>query len=243
MHKFFVNANQIQDGKIVIAGEDVNHIKNVLRLSKGEYAEITVKSEPPKTYLTIYDNEATFSILKENVKTKESNISISIFQGIPKSDKMELIIQKCTELGVNEFVPLELKRCIAKIEGDKKIDRWQKIAEAAAKQSGRDIIPKIHTKITIDELCNIIKNYDLTLVAYENETQKQLKDLLKSQNKANKIAIIIGPEGGFEELEIEKLKNSGASIISLGNRILRTETAPIVLTSIIMYQLGDIGGI
>lgn len=183
--------------------------------------------------------------MEEQDSTNESNISISIVQGIPKADKMELIIQKCTELGVNCFIPLELKRCVAKIEGKdaiKKISRWQKIAEVASKQAIRDKIPVVEPKMKLDEFCKNLSDYDLVLVAYEKERTHTLKNVILQNMQAKNIAIVIGPEGGLEENEIQTLKDAGAKIISLGNRILRTETAPIVLSSILMYELGDIGG-
>lgn len=251
MSKFFVEESQLDlaNNKITICGEDVNHIKNVLRISNGEQIEIGIKSDNPRSFISRIDkiNQENIicSIIEEVHKNKESKILLSIFQGLPKSDKMELIIQKCTEIGAHEFVPLELKRCIVKLEGkdsQKKIVRWQKIAEVAAKQCARDKIPYIKEKINIKQLCEMIKDYDCVIVAYEKENKNMLKDILVKNRDINKIAIVIGPEGGFDEDEISILKNAGANIVSIGNRILRTETAPIVLSSIIMYELGDIGG-
>lgn len=249
MPKFFVDENELdlKNNKITIHGQDVNHIANVLRLKLDDKIEIGVKKDIPESYWTsiieIKQDEIICNIMGKNDISKESNILLTIFQGIPKSDKMEYIIQKGTELGANTFVPLELKRCISKIDGKdaiKKIDRWQKIAESATKQSGRDIIPEVKQKIDLKKLCCEINDYDLVIVAYEQEKDKTLKDVLTTDKKTSKIAIVIGPEGGFEKDEIEMLRNAGASIISLGNRILRTETAPIVLTSIIMYELGGL---
>lgn len=247
MPKFFVNQDDLnlEENTITIHGQDVNHIANVLRLKIDDKIEIGVKKDIPESFFTnikeIKQDKVICDIIQKNDISKESNISLTIFQGIPKSDKMEFIIQKCTELGASDFVPLELKRCIAKIEGKdavKKIDRWQKIAEAATKQSGRDIIPVVKEKTNLKNLCNSINEYDLVIVAYEQEKEYTLKEILTIDKKISKIAIVIGPEGGFEIEEIEMLKTAGASIVSLGNRILRTETAPIVLTSIIMYELG-----
>ena len=163
---------------------------------------------------------------------------------------MELIIQKCVELGVDEITPVNMKRCVIKLDEkgkSKKIDRWKKISQVAAKQCGRDIIPKINEITNIDNLCNLINKYDIVLLAYENEKNKTLKEeLIKikrvKQEKIN-IGIIIGPEGGLDSDEVKKLKESGAKLITLGNRILRTETVAFVLTSIVMYELGDLGGV
>ena len=157
---------------------------------------------------------------------------------------MELIIQKSVELGVKEIIPIEMKRCVVKLnekDQNKKIDRWQKISEVAAKQCGRNIIPKINNVINIKNICNLCENYDIVLVAYENEKENKLKyelEKLKSQNKEQlKIAIVIGPEGGLEENDVNLLKESGAKVITLGNRILRTETVALNMISIIMYEL------
>ena len=159
---------------------------------------------------------------------------------------MEYIIQKCTELGIKEFTPLELKRSIVKIDSkneEKKLKRWQSIAEVAAKQSKRNFIPKVNKIYNIKNIYEIIKNYDIVLVPYENEETNSLKKEISNIKKNNiKIAVIIGPEGGFEENEILELKKLNAKIISLGKRILRTETVSIVISSILMYCLGDLGG-
>lgn len=249
MQRFFVEENQIntQEKTIQIIGEDVNHIKNVLRCKIGEQIEICSKQKN-EAYLCEISN------IKECIETKilqvlennkESNLHINIVQGLPKSDKMELIIQKGTELGVKEFTPLALKRCVVKIDSkdeEKKISRWQKQAEVAAKQCGRDIIPKVNKIHNINTILDLLKECDLVLVAYENEDKNTLKnELNKLKNSNAKIAIIIGPEGGLEETEVNKLKENGAKVITLGNRILRTETVAMAVTSILMYELGDLG--
>lgn len=249
MKKFFVNSEQINNNLIQINGEDVNHIKNVLRLELDTLIQIC---DGQKNYISkikqIEKDIIICEIIEELEGQNESNIKIDIFQGLPKSDKMEYIIQKCTELGVNEYFPISMKRSIVKLSGkdeEKKISRWQKIAEGAAKQSGRDIIPKINNVKNIDNVCKIIKDYDIFIVAYELEKQYDLKNELKSINKEKieKIGVLIGPEGGIEESEIESLKENGAKIVSLGNRILRTETVAIVISSIIMYEFDELGGI
>lgn len=152
---------------------------------------------------------------------------------------MELIIQKTTEIGVKKVIPVAMERSIVKLnEKDvkKKIERWQKIAQVAAKQSKRDIIPKIENVINIHTLCDKIKEYDLFIVAYENEEEITLKQILKENKEIKKIGILVGPEGGIDEKEIEKVVQNGAKVVSLGKRILRTETAPIAITSNIVYE-------
>ena len=252
MPKFFVKRNQINENKIVIIGEDVNHIKNVLRLNVDDYIQVC-DLDTLINYTCgickIDNDKIECNIFNQIDSDAESNIHINVFQGIPKSDKMELIIQKCVELGVNEITPVEMKRCIAKIEDKsktKKNDRWQKISEVAAKQCGRDRVPKINEVINIKNICNQALEYDIVILAYENEEENTLKnELLKLKNRTNenlKIAIIIGPEGGIDKEEVELLKANGVKSITLGKRILRTETVAFVLTSIIMYELGDLGG-
>lgn len=246
MRKFFVSSNEINEREIKILGENVNHIRNVLRLEVGEKIKIGNK-ETSENYICeiteITKEYVNCNILEKIESEVESNIELTVFQGLPKADKMELIIQKGTELGVYDFIPVEFKRSIVKLSGKdelKKIERWQKIAEMAAKQSGRDIIPKINHVQNLKNICQLISNYDIVLVAFENEENNSLKkELLKiKQTKEKfKIAIVIGPEGGIEDSEVEILQEAGAKIVTLGKRILRTETAPLNMVSIIMYEL------
>ena len=240
MHKFFVEDNQINNEKIIINNEDYNHIANVLRMKKGEFILITNK-ESKETFNCEIDeinsNEVICNILNKENKEIELNVNIDLFQGLPKADKMEYIIQKCVELGVHKIVPVNMKYCIAKIKDEEKKNlRWNKISEVASKQSKRNIIPKIEKSISISTLCSEIENYDLVIVAYENEENITLKDVLKGNSKIKNIAVIVGPEGGISTDEIEKLKECGAKIVSLGNRILRTETAPIAILSMMVYE-------
>lgn len=249
MPKFFIKDNQIIDNKIVIKDEDVNHITNVLRKQIKDTLEICNIDDSTNYIAEITNVTKTMvelQILKKHKPIAESEIYIHIFQGLPKSDKMELIIQKSTELGVKEITPIQMERCIVKLEGkdkDKKIERWQKIAEVAAKQSGRDVIPKINTIEKIKNIYETFKNYDIVIVAYENEENTTLKQVLtnaKLINKYKKIAVIIGPEGGIDFSEIEKMEKNGAHIITLGKRILRTETVALSMISMIMYEFeGD----
>ena len=245
MSKFFVKENQINNDKIHILGEDVNHIANVLRMKNEDEVQIC-NQETGENYITkiisFSKDEIECEIVKKIIETVESNVDITLFQGIPKFDKMELIIQKNTEVGVKKIVPVLMERTVVKLDektANKKIERWQKIAEVAAKQSMRDIIPEIENIIKLQDITK--QDYDVVLVAYENEEKNMLKqELKKLQGKDRyKIAIVIGPEGGISEKEIEILKNMGASFVSLGKRILRTETAGIVMSGNIMYELED----
>lgn len=245
MSKFFVKENQINNDKIHILGEDVNHIANVLRMKKEDEVQIC-NQETGENYITkiisFSKDKIECEIVKKIIETVESNVDITLFQGIPKFDKMELIIQKNTEVGVKKIIPVLMERTVVKLDektANKKIERWQKIAEVAAKQSMRDIIPEIENIIKLQDITK--QDYDEVLVAYENEEKNMLKqELKKLQGKDRyKIAIVIGPEGGISEKEIEILKNMGASFVSLGKRILRTETAGIVMSGNIMYELED----
>lgn len=245
MSKFFVKENQINNDKIHILGEDVNHIANVLRMKKEDEVQIC-NQETGENYITkiisFSKDEIECEIVEKIIETVESNVDITLFQGIPKFDKMELIIQKNTEVRSKKIVPVLMERIVVKLDektASKKIERWQKIAEVAAKQSMRDIIPEIGNIVKLKDITK--QDYDVVLVAYENEEKNMLKqELKKLQGKDRyKIAIVIGPEGGISEKEIEILKNMGTSFVSLGKRILRTETAGIVMSGNIMYELED----
>ena len=248
MPKFFVKQEQI-DGEIIeITGEDVNHIKNVLREKIGN--ELTIcNSSKEQNYLCeitqISEELIQCKVIKQLENKVESNIKVTIMQGLPKADKMELIIQKSVELGVYDIIPIEMKRCVVKLKDkdkSKKLQRWQKIAEVASKQCGRDRIPKIETIINVKNICNLLEKYDIVLVAYEKEEKNTLKHELKKikekyQNQEVKIAVIIGPEGGIAPEELKQFEEYGASSITLGKRILRTETVALNVLSIIMYEL------
>lgn len=246
MSKFFVKAEQIKENDITILGQDVNHIINVLRMKKEDIIKICNKDTGENYMSKIIEfskNSVKCKILEEIKDTTESNVQITLFQGIPKFEKMELIIQKNTEVGVIKVVPVIMERTIVKIDDKiavKKIERWQKIAEIAAKQSMRDIIPTISNIIKMKDIDKSILDYDEIIVAYENEKNNTLKNVLKNIKdickNTYKIAIIIGPEGGISEKEIEILKEHGAKFITLGKRILRTETAGLVMAGNIIYE-------
>ena len=248
MRKFFVENKNIMlsENKILIDGDDVNHIRNVLRLELGTKIKICDK-ENLKNYVSeitkINTDNIECLILEEFENETEKNVELHIFQGLPKADKMELIIQKGTELGISKYVPVKLSRCIVKLDGKdeiKKIDRWQKISEAAAKQSGRDLVPEITNLKSIKEVSELIKEYDLFLVAFEEEKENSIKnELLKIKDTLDnyKIAVLVGPEGGLQKDEVSYLEENGAKVITLGNRILRTETVAMYIASVIMYEL------
>ena len=238
MYNFFVNSEQIENNIAKIKGQDAKHIYSVLRMKKGEKIYICNKQNEEKFLAEIksLQKDEIICSLQNNVNSTESKIKVTLFQGMPKADKVEYIIQKSIELGVYEIVPLEMKNCIFKLKDNKKIERWQTIAESAAKQSKRNIIPKIRNAEKISELKNQIKEYDLVIIAYEDENNTNLKQILKDKKDLSKIAIVIGPEGGIDKLEVKELVENGAVVASLGKRILRTETAPIAMLSMITYE-------
>lgn len=247
MYKFFVKEEQIEDNRINIIGEDVNHIKNVLRIDIGEVICVCIK-ETSKSFkckiIELNKEKISCEKLEGILETTETNTYIHIFQGLPKVDKFEFIIEKCTEIGVKEITPVVMKRSVVKLEEKdktKKLDRWKKIAEVAAKQSKRDSILRVNNVISFKNIFENIEEYDILLVAYEEENKNKLKNILSVfKDKQNlKIAVIIGPEGGIDKSEMNLCKEKGVVSVTLGKRILRTETAPLVIASNILYELED----
>lgn len=244
MPRFFVKNEQIKEKQIIIIGEDVKHIKSVVRKQIGDNIEIC-NQETGIAYncqiIKIEENQIINKIVSE-IKSEEEHIKVDIFQGLPKADKMELIIQKSVELGANSIIPVKMERCIVKLDGkdeNKKIERWQKIAESAAKQCGRNNIPQVKHLVNIKDISSLIKEYDAIIVAYENEKENSIKSeiqSLKLLDKKLKIGIVIGPEGGLDLKEVEQMKQEGAKIVTLGTRILRTETVALNILSILMYE-------
>ncbi|GMO02360.1 16S rRNA (uracil(1498)-N(3))-methyltransferase [Lachnoanaerobaculum sp. JCM 36186] len=244
MYHFFVSEEQINGENAYIEGSDVNHIVNVLRMKPEEELLISVKGD--WDYLCkIVDIETDRVNLKvlESMEQRELPVNITLLQGIPKSDKLEMIIQKAVELGVNEIIPVKTKRVVVKIDekkADAKVSRWNAIAESAAKQSKRSIIPKVYEPMSIDNALEIVKDFGVKLIPYENaDGIDKTRKILDGMDKTKDIVVFIGPEGGFEEAEVERIKNSGFEVITLGKRILRTETAGLALLSNIMIRLED----
>ena len=243
MYQFFVPSENIQGNRIAITGDDVNHIKNVLRMKVGE--EIAVSNgEDGKEYrcgiASIGDEiVCTLRFIKED--GVELPTKITLFQGLPKADKMELIVQKAVELGAYEVVPVSMARSIVKLDDKKqktKITRWQSIAEAAAKQSKRSIIPQIQPIMTMKQALSYAKEMDMLFVPYElADDMEKTRELFEEVKPGQHIGFFIGPEGGFDEAEIQLALDSGAQPITLGKRILRTETAGMTVLSILMYHL------
>lgn len=247
MYKFFVPIDNIHGDTAIIEGDDVKHIYKVLRLSEGDKVNINncEGTEYEAVILSVDKKSVNVKLLSELQYSNESPIDITLFQGLPKSSKMDIIVQKTTELGVNEIIPIITERVVVRSELSEfhKTDRWKRIALEACKQSKRTIIPKVEAPIEFRELLERLEAFDLVVVPYENENGFGMKTLTKEIHKSIKtVAIIIGPEGGFEEEEINTLKQKGCHIITLGKRILRTETAGFVCVSLLQYELGDLGG-
>jgi 16S rRNA (uracil1498-N3)-methyltransferase len=247
MHKFFVSIDNIYGDTAVITGDDVKHIYKVLRLEEGDKVNINnqVGIEYSGEILSIDKKEVRIKLLEQLELNNESPIEITLFQGLPKSAKMDLIVQKATELGVKEITPVITERVVVKSELSEfsKTERWKRIALEACKQSKRTIIPEINIPIEFNDLVERLKDFDLVVVPYENEEGFGIKQLARKNIKDIKnAAVIIGPEGGFEEEEISILKDRGCHIVTLGRRILRTETAGFVCVSLLQYEFGDLGG-
>lgn len=246
MPKFFVPKENIKEDKIIINTEDVSHITRVLRMGEGDTLLLCDgKGYDYNAEITnISAKEIICKILKSRKSNTEPNIEVTLFQGLPKASKMEYIIQKTTELGITKIVPCKMSRCVVKLENvkaeSKKIERWQKIAESAAKQSGRGIVPEIAPVADISSAITQLKEQDIAFAPYECEDTQSLREVLQSVDKPLKIGFIIGPEGGFDMSEIEKLHEAGIKTVTLGKRILRTETAGEAVLAMTMYEKGDI---
>ncbi len=248
MYRFYCEEGVSFDGSIVLTGSDVNHIKNVLRMKQGECL-IACDGNGKDYYCRIEDLEADRIVLKtEEVRQSESELPmhITLYQGLPKKDKMELIIQKAVELGAVRIVPVAMKRCVVKLEDErkeeKKRERWQAISESAAKQSGRGIIPDIAKTMNYQNALKDAVSHGMLLVPYERAEgmgtlKNAVKKLTAELGTSLELSVFIGPEGGFEEEEIASAITAGAIPVSLGRRILRTETAGLAALSILMYEI------
>lgn len=238
MYNFFVNQKQLNN-LYEITGSDYNHIKNVLRMKVGDEFLVTCNEQSDLCKIVEFtENSVVLKVIKENYMETELPIKVYLFQGLPKSDKMELIIQKAVELGVYKIVPVEMNRCVVKLDAKKKgqkVERYNAIAEAGAKQSKRNVIPTVEKVLTFNEALNYAKTLDLFIAPYEceNGVDGTKKALLKIK-RGMSVGVIIGPEGGFSGSEIQAVKDIGADVISLGKRILRTETASITALSLLM---------
>lgn len=246
MFQFFVDNSQIVDKTVRIEGNDVNHIKNVLRMKIGEELNV-VTADSDKEYRCAVREYTQDEVICDLLFIKENNTeldaAITIYQGLPKADKMELIIQKAVELGAAKIVPVAMDRSVVKLDGgkeDKKITRWNTISEAAAKQSKRRFVPQVTNVMTFAEALSDAEGADYKLLPYElcdMDTMQATRDIVASIKRGSKVAVFIGPEGGFSEKEIEAATIAGVNQVTLGHRILRTETAGMMVLSWLVMQL------
>ena len=243
MHRFFIQHSQIQGKRLYVEGADVNHIKNVLRMKPGD--QVMVSDGEGMQYLcaleSFTDGLVWFEIVDTWKENRELSSKLYLFQGLPKSDKMELIIQKATELGVYEVVPVVTGRTVVRLDekkAQKKTARWNAIAESAAKQSGRSRIPRVREAMTFSEALASAGELDVLLIPYEKaEGMEATRQVIEGIRSGQSVGIFIGPEGGFEEAEVEQAVALGAAPVTLGRRILRTETAGFVMLSMLLYHL------
>lgn len=242
MFNFFAEETQKQNTQYFIEGADYNHIKNVLRMEVGDTCLVSCGGKSDLCRIEAFLGEAVvLEIVEEDYADTELPVKIYLFQGLPKGDKMETIIQKCVELGVFSVVPVEMKHCIVKLDEKKaksKRTRWQSISESAAKQSKRNLIPEIGEVLSFAQALEFAETLDLVLVPYENkEGMAATREALAQLQTVKSVGIFIGPEGGFEKSEIEKAMEMGAKIVSLGKRILRTETAAMTAVGMCMLEI------
>lgn len=243
MHHFFVTPQQISGDKIRIEGGDVNHMKNVLRMKLHEEAEIS--DGESRTYLCeveAYEEDvAVLHILEEMEADTEPASKLYLFQGLPKSDKMELIVQKAVELGVYQVIPVAMKRSVVRLDDKKaakKADRWNSIAESAAKQAGRSRIPEVTMPLSYKEALKMAEELDVTLLPYELAGGMEVtREVIRQIKSGQSVGIFIGPEGGFEPEEVDAAVSMGVKVITLGRRILRTETAGLATLAVLMFEL------
>lgn len=258
LHRFFISEGAVEGEVVKINGGDFNHISHSLRLKPGD--RITVSTGDGQDYLLelqdFMEDEVRGKVIKKEKNRSEPSVQITLAQAIPKKAKMELIVQKGTEIGITGFIPLETDRTIVKLTGkkrDRRVERWQRIVEEAAKQSGRGIIPEVMDILTLNALCKKSDDYDLILLLWEDEKAFAFHDIRdrlidagadRGQDKKDfKVLIIVGPEGGFSKEEADLITQQGGYTLTLGPRILRTETAGIVAATIVLYETGNMGGI
>lgn len=245
MPKFFVDSSNIQGSIAKIYGSDVKHITKVLRLQTqsvlilcdGEGFDYVAR-------LSKIENDAlTLDVIEKKPCVAEPKLKVTLFQSIPKNPKMEYIIEKCTELGIDSICPVTTERTVVKVDSneaaEKKLERWRKIAAESVKQCARGVIPNIYDIYSLEETEGLIKCLDLCIVAYEEEKDVALKSVLNENKGVSSVGIFIGPEGGFASFEIDYLKSMGVKTVTLGNRILRTETAGQAVLAAVMYEFDE----
>lgn len=256
MQRYFIEANQFTDTSVMIMGDDARHLTKVLRVVPGY--QLIVSDGAARDVLaeveTIQKDQITARIIEQLPRDHEPDLDVVIAQSLPKADKLEMVIQKCTEIGAAAFYPFTSERTVVQYDSKKevkKLERWNKIAKEAAEQAGRNIVPQVHAPVSMKELLASSGSFDQLYVCYEKGQDQSLKDLLQQLKKESsarqtdqklKIMLIIGPEGGFSEDEISRAEEAGCKTVGLGKRILRTETAPIAALSCVLYEFDQMGG-
>lgn len=240
MANFYIEKEQLSENTALITGEEAQHISRVLRMKKGD--EVTLCDGEGNFYearLTDFNEKSVEAeILSVRRAETEPRVKLSIFQGVPKNPKLETIVQKLTEIGATAVVPMDTQRAVAKLDKSAKVERLRKIAREAAKQSKRGIIPTVSDTMSFKDAIKEAAKANLMIIAYEEEHETSLKSALQGKTPES-VSVLIGPEGGFEKEEVEKAVALGAVSVTLGKRILRTETAPIAISSAILYELGE----
>ena len=243
MHYFFVTPDQVRDGCCLITGQDVNHIRNVLRMRPGE--QVGIRDGISRNYICTLEKIGEEEILARIVSEEEGGSELParlwLFQGLPKGDKMDWIIQKAVELGVCGIVPMATRRSVVRLDQKKaeaKVRRWNAVSESAAKQSGRMIVPKVCQAVSFSQACAMVQKMDVGLIPYElAEDMSRTRRILENLRPGQDVAVFIGPEGGFAEEEIALALEGGLEPVTLGRRILRTETAGLTVLSWMVYLL------
>lgn len=240
MANFYIEKSAITQNVAIISGEEAQHISRVLRMKKGD--SVTLCDGEGMFYEAVLEGfdekTVTAQILSSRIAETEPTVKITIFQGVPKNPKLETIVQKATEIGVVRIVPVDTVRCVAKLDKMNKVDRLGKIAKEAAKQSKRGIVPEVSAPMSFKEAVKEAAKADLAIIPYEEEREISLKKALTGKNPKT-VSVMIGPEGGFEKDEITLALENGITSVTLGKRILRTETAPLVVASAVLYELGE----
>lgn len=240
MANFYIEKTDITENIATISGEEAQHISRVLRMKKGD--EVTLCDGEGMFYEAVLsdfsDKTVTAEILSSRRAETEPQVQVTIFQGVPKNPKLETIIQKLTEIGAVRLVPVDTKRAVAKLDKENKVERLRKIAREAAKQSKRGIVPEVLSPLSFKEAVKMASESDLALIPYEEEREMSLKKALQGK-KPKTVSVMIGPEGGFDSEEIKFAKENGITSVTLGKRILRTETAPLTVCSAVLYELDE----
>ena len=240
MANFYIDKSDITENTAVITGEEAQHISRVLRMKKGD--NVTLCDGEGMFYEAILsdfsDKTVIADILSKREAETEPSVKVTVFQGVPKNPKLETIIQKLTEIGAVRLVPVDTKRAVAKLDKENKVDRLRKIAREAAKQSKRGIVPEVISPVSFKDAVKMAAEADLALIPYEEEREISLKKALSGKTPKT-VSVMIGPEGGFDSEEIKLAKENKITSVTLGKRILRTETAPLAVCSAILYELGE----